>query len=215
MQGEGPSLGAPCVFLRLGHCNLRCRWCDTPYTWDFRRYPYAQEVRERSVLELAAELEKSPRIVVTGGEPLLQEDAVTELVLSLPPEIPIEIETNGTLAPGSALARRVDQWNVSPKLRNSGEPTARTLNEKVLSAFKRTGRAWLKLVIETDADLDEAEALTQSLRWPRQRCFLMPQAATRAELRARGPSLAEACLRRGFRYSTRLHVALWDGERGR
>ena len=38
IQGEGPTAGEPCVFLRLAMCNLHCRWCDTKYTWDWKKY---------------------------------------------------------------------------------------------------------------------------------------------------------------------------------
>src|SRR4051794_41183262 len=53
LQGEGVSIGAPCIFVRLAQCNLHCTWCDTKYTWDFERYRYEDEVREQPVAEVA------------------------------------------------------------------------------------------------------------------------------------------------------------------
>ncbi|HEX6763931.1 MAG TPA: hypothetical protein VF103_00605, partial [Polyangiaceae bacterium] len=126
----------------------------------------------------------------------------------------VEIETNGTIAPNAELAERVDQWNVSPKLANSGDPERLRLRPEALRELAATGRAFLKLVVETPGDADEAEALVRSLDWPRERVFLMPQASTRATLAERTTLVAAEALRRGFRASPRLHVERWDGARG-
>ncbi|MCA9642692.1 MAG: 7-carboxy-7-deazaguanine synthase QueE, partial [Myxococcales bacterium] len=105
IQGEGASTGAPCVFLRLALCNLRCSWCDTKYTWDWKQFRYADEVKERSVDDVAAEVRllladldlegerntakppsypssapHPPRLVITGGEPLIQSKALVALL---------------------------------------------------------------------------------------------------------------------------------------
>lgn len=216
LQGEGPSVGAPAVFLRLGVCNLRCAWCDTPYTWDFARYDYDAEVTERSVGDVRAALEplSGQRLVITGGEPMLQQTALAALLAGLDASVPVEVETNGTLAPEPALSARVDQWNVSPKLANSGEPERRRLIGDALASLRDTGRAFLKLVIESADDLGEADALVKRLSWPLERVVYMPQASTPELLAERSPWLAEACRERGVRFSTRLHVALWGARRG-
>lgn len=215
LQGEGASAGVPCVFLRLATCNLRCAWCDTKYTWDFKQYRYENEVREVPVEVVATELRalRSRRLVVTGGEPLLQQPTLEALLLELGDEWTVEVETNGTLAPSPALAARVDQWNVSPKLENSGEPLARRLDRVVLDTFASTGKAWLKLVLET-GDADEATALVRNLGWPVERVLFMPQARSRAELLDRSPAIAELSRAHGVRFSSRLHLVLWGERRG-
>jgi organic radical activating enzyme len=214
LQGEGVSMGAPSVFLRLALCNLRCSWCDTKYTWDFEHHRYEDEVHETSVADVAAQLEqkRARRLVVTGGEPLLQQDELAELFRELP-EFVIEIETNGTKLPSPALLARVDQWNVSPKLSSSGETRARSIFPETLQVFAETRRAWLKLVV-SGPDLDEADALIEELGWPRERVLFMPEALNREQLQSRSPLVAAAALSRGVRFSTRLHVELWDGRRG-
>ena len=82
-------------------------------------------------------------------------------------ELQIEVETNGTLAPEPALAARVDQWNVSPKLAHAGDPEARRIRIDALLALRDTGRAFLKFVLQSEQDWHETEALIERLGWPR------------------------------------------------
>jgi 7-carboxy-7-deazaguanine synthase len=162
------------------------------------------------------ELAKSTvgRLIVTGGEPLMQQRALALLLAALPGTPFVEIETNGTLAPDPALAERVDQWNVSPKLSNGGDPEALRIRPAALAALLATERAFLKLVVGNAADVVEADALVAGTGWPRERVMLMPEAANRAELAARSGFVKEAALLRGLRSSPRLHVERWDGARG-
>jgi 7-carboxy-7-deazaguanine synthase len=216
VQGEGPSAGEPAMFLRLARCNLHCRYCDTRYTWDFERFRFEDEVSERHIAELSEELRRSAagRLVVTGGEPLLQGRALAPLLALLPPALYVEVETNGTLAPEPALAERVDQWNVSPKLSNGGDPESLRIRPAALAALLATERAYLKLVVGNTRDVVEAEALVVGTGWPRARVLLMPEAANRAELAERSGFVRKEALIRGLSYSPRLHVERWDGARG-
>jgi 7-carboxy-7-deazaguanine synthase len=216
LQGEGPSTGEPAFFVRLAHCNLRCGFCDTKYTWDFERHPYADEVSEWSVESLAERIAAAPeqRLIVTGGEPLLQQAALARLLERVLPDVFVEVETNGTLAPSDELVARVDQWNVSPKLESSGNQLADRRNDAALARFLATGRAWLKVVVESERDCLETERWLAELGWPRQRALLMPEARDRRTLRERAPFVRRAALSRGLGFSTRLHLELWDGRRG-
>ncbi|MFT6627957.1 MAG: 7-carboxy-7-deazaguanine synthase, partial [Flavobacteriales bacterium] len=56
VQGEGPSTGVVSTFLRLAHCNLRCTWCDTPFTWDWTRHDVRVEVHEHSVADVCSKV---------------------------------------------------------------------------------------------------------------------------------------------------------------
>jgi len=216
IQGEGASAGARCVFLRLATCNLRCSFCDTKYTWDWDAYRYEDEVRHAEVGAIAAELEGrgDRRLVVTGGEPLLQQRALLPLFDALGDAWFVEIETNGTLSPSAEMLTRVNQWNVSPKLGNSGEPEARRLLPSPLHALRDTGRAWLKWVVASEEDAADAAAWTRRLEWPEARVLFMPLGATRAELGGNKARVAELASRHGFGVSPRLHVDEWDGRRG-
>lgn len=216
LQGEGVSSGAPAIFVRLAQCNLHCTWCDTKYTWDFERYRYEEEVREQTVAEVAqlVNASASRRLILTGGEPLLQQRALKELFARLAPDIVVEVETNGTIAPEPEALRRVNQWNVSAKLSSAGDPEQFRIRPDVLGTFRGTASAYLKLVVRTNSDYAEADALVQRLAWPSERVLLMPEATDREQLRARSLDVAQAAHARGFRFSSRLHLELWGGRRG-
>ena len=204
LQGEGARCGSPAVFLRLAGCNLHCSWCDTRYSW----LPGC----ELEEAEVAARLQAfgCPAVVITGGEPLLQAEALERLLALLPTDFYIEVETNGTLPPTPVLAARVNQWNVSPKLAHAGNAPSEALRPEVLAAFVDTQKAWFKFVVRSEEDWPAIAAL----ELPQQRIILMPCAANRRELEAARPIVAQMCLEHRVRLGERLHVVLWDTAKG-
>jgi len=91
LQGEGKSQGRPCTFIRLTGCNLRCAWCDTSYAHQGGEEMSITEVLDRVWLQ------NGKQICITGGEPLLQHEAVLELLKKFSLHgYTVEIETNGT-----------------------------------------------------------------------------------------------------------------------
>jgi 7-carboxy-7-deazaguanine synthase len=216
IQGEGASIGVPSTFLRLSICNLRCSWCDTAYTWDWTRYDRAEQTMQCSVEDVVERVSGLPprNVVITGGEPLLQREALEPLCVALgAADYTIEIETNGTIAPGP-LGGVVTRWNVSPKLRSAGNAGLRTIDAGVLKSFAAQPGAVLKFVISEPADVDEAAAIAAGAGFNAGRVILMPEGRTAADLAAKSGWLAEACTARGFRFSTRLHILLWGDKRG-
>lgn len=216
LQGEGVNTGKPCRFVRLSLCNLHCHYCDTKYTWDFERFDYETEVREVALSRVVEQFAGAPanHVVVTGGEPLLQQRALAKVFARLPGDLFLEIETNGTRVPSAALLERVNQWNVSPKLSSAGDTEALRIRPEALTALRDSGRAYLKLVVRTEQDRDEAEVLRERFGFARERTLLMPEAATREELEARSPVVAAWSQALSLRFSSRLHVTLWGGRRG-
>lgn len=225
LQGEGASLGKPCAFVRLSRCNLACVWCDTAYTWRFTgdnrphrdglAFDRAQNqvtLDEEDVATRIAALGQ-PRLVITGGEPLLQGAALARMVAALPP-MAVEIETNGTVAPHPALDPQVAQYNVSPKLAHSGNPAELALPPERLAAWATEPRAFFKFVIAAPEDLAEVLALQARHAIPSARLFLMPEGRDGETLHARARWLADLCSENGFALSDRLHIHLFGDTRG-
>lgn len=222
VQGEGPSTGRRAAFVRLGRCNLDCCWCDTPYTWDWRGkngrvYNPAEELRRVPVTDVVEEVcdMGTPLVVVTGGEPLLQLDALAELCALLRWHGKwVEIETNGTRPPVRLSDAR---FNVSPKLANSGIPSERRTNPAVLQTFGRLSlhdRASFKFVVQNPDELDEVATLVAIAGAPATAVWVMPEGRTVLEVEERTRALADAVIDRGWNLSGRMHVAIWGDERG-
>jgi organic radical activating enzyme len=225
LQGEGPSMGVPVAFVRLSRCNLACTWCDTAYTWRFEgdNRPHRDGIAfdrkanqvTLSPADAAARIAAlgQNRLVITGGEPLLQAGALAEMLTHLP-DISVEIETNGTVQPSARLDIRVDQYNVSPKLSHSGNPADLALIPERLDAWASDPRAFLKFVIAAPEDVDEVLALQRRHRFRPERVFLMAEGTDSAAQRERQAWLAPLCLEHGFRMSDRLHIHLYGDTRG-
>lgn len=230
LQGEGPSTGRPSVFLRLSRCNLACEWCDTAYTWHFtgdNRAHRAGQTFDRAANQLTLEeddvaariLALDPhRLVITGGEPLLQGAALARLVATLKaarPELQVEIETNGSVGPHPALDRLVDQYNVSPKLAHSGNPRDLALVPERLETYARDERAWFKFVIANPDEVNEVSEVVDNHKIPGGRIYLMPEGTESDTIRARMAWLAPICQAHNWRLSDRLHIHIYGQERGK
>jgi len=215
-QGEGPSIGRRAGFVRLGRCNLDCAWCDTPYTWDWDRYDPAEELHGQSVASVLDQLvDMAPEIVVvTGGEPLLQQRRLIRLLEGCAARgWPVEIETNGTIAPDDRLVSLVAQWNVSAKLANSGVPLDKRIRPDALAALRATNRAAFKFVVTQPSDLDEIAALVDAHGLAP--VWIMPEGTDATTLLDRARVLSDPVLARGWNLTPRLHVLLWGDQRGR
>ncbi len=229
VQGEGPSAGMPVAFVRLSRCNLACVWCDTAYTWHFEGSANKPEHEHRDgvtydrkanqvtldpadVAERIAALGQK-RLVITGGEPLLQAPALAELIAALP-DMTFEIETNGTVEAPARLDIHIDQYNVSPKLAHSGNPAELALIGARLDAYALDSRAFFKFVIASPQDVEEVLALQRAHAIPPSRIFLMPEGTDSDTLRKREEWLVPLCLKHGYRLSDRLHIHLFGDTRG-
>jgi 7-carboxy-7-deazaguanine synthase len=220
LQGEGELTGVPSVFVRTSGCNLRCRWCDTPYaSWN-------PEGRELSVREILAEVERHParHVVLTGGEPMLGK-GIRELASTLRARgYHLTIETAATLPPDEIAC---DLASLSPKLHDStpDEATAGAwrqrheetrLRPEVIRTWLRHYPYQLKFVVSEPAQIAEIDTLLREVgeSVPAHKVLLMPEGTSMEALRGRSGWLAELCKQRGFRYAHRLHVELYGNTRG-
>ena len=215
IQGEGMLAGVPSYFIRTSGCNMRCRWCDTPYT------SWRAEGERRPLARLIEETVDSGmhHVVVTGGEPLLQREigALTEALSAA--GLHVTVESAGTVDPPFAC----DLLSLSPKTANSDPLDAHGDRHRALRCdlsstvrlLQRFPEHQLKFVIEGAGDLPEIHAVLDRLgRIDSARVLLMAQGRTAAEVAARAPEVAALCLEHGFRYTPRLHLDLFGGGRG-
>ncbi len=214
VQGEGVLVGVPSVFVRTSGCNLRCVWCDTPYT------SWAPEGERIDVAGIVERVRAYParHVVVTGGEPMLFDETV-ELTRALKElGLHITIETAGTVY----LPVVCDLMSISPKLANStpdgnwaGKHERTRYQPDVLRRLNDEYGCQFKFVISDPADMDEVKRMIGEVGVADASVVLMPEGTNRDTVSERGRWLTEICLREGFRYSPRLHVDLWGTERGR
>jgi 7-carboxy-7-deazaguanine synthase len=213
IQGEGILAGVPSVFIRTSGCNLRCTWCDTPYTsWN-------PEGRQMDVEEVLAEVARYPasHVVITGGEPMIAPDIIFLSRGCNELNRHITIETAGTVdAPVTC-----DLMSISPKLANSTPEGSWAVQhdrlryqpavlKKLMSGYEYQ----LKFVVTAPEDLEEIRAILNDTGANRDRVLLMPEGIDSATLRERAKWLVEVCMREGFRYSPRLHIDLFGNQRG-
>jgi 7-carboxy-7-deazaguanine synthase len=218
IQGEGRLLGMPSVFIRTSGCNLRCVWCDTPYT------SWRPEGRDWNVNTILREVHKYParHVVVTGGEPLLAPE-IEELAKELKREgAHITIETAATIFKRVAC----DLISMSPKLahstpwkREKGKfakmHEERRLNFGVLQKFLEGYDYQLKFVVERRQDFTEIrDLLDQLVGVDRARVLVMAQGKTSGEVRRKAKWIVELCKEHGYGFTPRLHIDLFGNRRG-
>jgi len=214
VQGEGGLVGVPSVFVRTSGCNLRCSWCDTPYTsWN----PEGDDLSVDEILTRASAFSAARHVVLTGGEPMIA-PGIGELSRRFRERgMHVTIETAGTVfAPVEC-----DLMSISPKLSNSApEGVFQTQHERlrlqpnILLRLMSICDYQLKFVIARPEDVDEARALIAQVQAPASKVILMPEGIVAETLDARGVWIAEICKELGFRFSPRLHVQLYGNRRG-
>ncbi|KUH36518.1 MULTISPECIES: 7-carboxy-7-deazaguanine synthase QueE [Streptomyces] len=215
-QGEGPSCGHPAIFIRLSRCNLTCESCDTKETWDWSRFKPQEVSTRESVQDLVAWVRPSPveLVVITGGEPLLQQRNLVPLVRRLLDEgRRVEFETNGTVMPAPALLVDGVRFNVSPKLASFGMDEAKSIVPSVLRAFAASGRSVFKFVASSVADIDRIAELVD--RHGLAPVWVMPEGTTVEAITSTTRVLADAVASRHWHLTTRLHVAAFADPKGR
>ena len=207
LQGEGRAIGTPCVFLRLGGCNLNCIWCDSVEVWKKGKLTAFENVLSEEHIE---KLNAGAHLVITGGEPMLHQKAVIEYLEYIGNNYFVEVETNGTIMPSYDMLTRVQWWNVSPKLKNSNEPAIKRINEKVISTLASFNSIF-KFVITKEEEMLE---IAQDYSIPSEKLFLMPAGENRQELDLVRINVVQIALKYCVRYSDRLHVVIWDKKTG-
>jgi len=218
IQGEGLLLGVPSLFIRTSGCNLRCSWCDTPYTsWNAEGEDWSQE----RLLDWVSGFPHYRHVVLTGGEPMML-PALVPLTRALHEAGKhITIETAGTVYQPVVC----DLMSLSPKLANSTPHDRENgryaeaheklrIRPEVLTRLTTEYDYQLKFVVSNPSDLAEIEGICRSLNAPPDRVLLMPEGISADTLQQRATWLVEICKQRGYRFCPRLHVLLYGNRRG-
>lgn len=214
VQGEGLLIGVPSIFVRTTGCNLRCSWCDTPYTsWN----PVGEDFTIDEIIAKTDQYTAANHVVITGGEPLIAPGIVELSKRYREQGKHITFETAGTVV----APVECDLMSISPKLSNSTpEGPFRNQHERLRLNFEALRHLTthhpyqLKFVIAQESDLAEAQTVISTLNAPPQNVILMPEGTAEETLKERGPWLAELCKADGYRFSPRLHVHLYGNKRG-
>jgi organic radical activating enzyme len=227
IQGEGKTTGVPAVFVRLAGCNLMCggkgtekdgklhdgaTWrCDSIEVWIKGKSKTYSEILPFDCQEA---IKNGAHIIITGGEPMLQQKNIEGFIQYIMEEINespyIEIETNGTIMPTNDMFNLVDQWNVSPKLANSGMSFNDRIQNDILIKLSKYNTQF-KFVISNKEDWEEIKlinGLNKSL------ITLMPAGSNQEELKETKEMVAEICKENYLRLTNRLHIDIWNKKTG-
>lgn len=229
IQGEGKTIGVPSVFVRLGGCNLMCGGFGTQFdnqlhagaTWRCDTIEVWMQAKRKSFPEIFTEeyvhaIKNGAHIIITGGEPLIQMQAICEMIKYVRSTIHegayIEIETNGTIMPSEELQTEVQQWNVSPKLSNSGNEKQIRINVAALQTFSSLQNVQFKFVISSEDDYKEMERDFYFI--PYEQICLMPAGSSQSELEETRKVVADICKNNFLKMTDRLHIAVWNQKTG-
>ena len=225
VQGEGKWCGTSALFVRLQGCNLKCRWqlsdgatvaCDTAHTWSSGGTACpVSDVAELVRLNIG----RMRHVVITGGEPCLQPEAVVQLIDMLHRlNLKVTVETNGSLF--NAVAQMPDLLSLSPKLSSSGisrqlrAQTVSAVRSNVLAALDSGHDVQLKFVVSSQADEDEIlndYAGSLSALVPDD-VVVMPLGVSDAQLKLSTPLAVNMAIRNGWRFGPRLHISLFGNK---
>jgi 7-carboxy-7-deazaguanine synthase len=218
IQGEGRLVGTPSLFIRTSGCNLRCVWCDTPYT------SWRPEGSSWPLAKILARIDRrsTKHVVITGGEPMLAAE-IEDLTWALRRRNKhVTIETAGTIFKPVSC----DLVSLSPKLKNStpwkrekGKFAAmheeRRLNFSALQNYLDGYDYQLKFVVEAKEDFAEIGGIVDRLKnVDPARILIMAQGTTTKQLSEKAGWIVDQCLRHGYCFTPRLHIELFGNRRG-
>jgi len=213
IQGEG-QYRTKALFIRVWGCNLRCQFngkcCDTPYA------VIEGDKKQMDPMEVVEEIHKNgiKHIVFTGGEPLLYQKHLWEIIGQLTGEHFIEVETNGTIPVVREMKEYVDQFNISVKLKSSKQMkgySRQRINLDALNEFP-LGKSTFKFVVSSEDDIREIKKI-EEIR-PDIPITLMPEGETQEQVLKNLPETLELCMKHNYGFTNRDHILAFGKKRG-
>lgn len=232
VQGEGKTVGKPCIFVRFSICNLKCKYCDSYFTWNFddiagKNNHYHDKVRRRAnqtkispeqLVEKITEL-SCTNIVFTGGEPMIYQAELIYVMKELRKinsKYYFEIETNGTIDFKPEMIELINQINCSPKLSSSGNPVQISQNLSIIKHIAESKKAIFKFVVtykEISNDISEIVEIQTKTGIPNEMIWLMPCGIERRRIIKGSKIIIENLCCAGYNLGTRLHILLYQNRR--
>ena len=229
IQGEGKTVGVPSVFVRLGGCNLICggmgtqfdgelhndaEWrCDSIEVW---MKAQSKEIKDILPSDCIKAIENGAHIILTGGEPMIQQKGLEVLVNYIKEnhnkEAYFEVETNGTIMPNEFLLKNIDLWNCSPKLRNSGMDNAMTFKSEVITKLN-TKNTIFKFVVNKEKEWKEIQETYLPIV-DKKKIYLMPAGENQELLEKNMLRVVELAKENYLNFTTRLHINIWNKKTG-
>ena len=229
IQGEGKTVGVPSVFVRLGGCNLICggmgtqfdgelhndaEWrCDSIEVW---MKAQSKEIKDILPSDCIKAIENGAHIILTGGEPMIQQKGLEVLVNYIKEnhnkEAYFEVETNGTIMPNEFLLKNIDLWNCSPKLRNSGMDNAMTFKSEVITKLN-TKNTIFKFVVNKEKEWKEIQETYLPIV-DKKKIYLMPAGENQELLEKNMIRVVELAKENYLNFTTRLHINIWNKKTG-
>lgn len=203
--------------------------CDTMDVW---RTPDAAYTAEEMFNEFEARgwweslIEGQGHLILTGGEPTLpqHQKAFAEFMEYTRDEFNanpfVEVETNGTQVLMDDFLSEVNQFNCSLKLSNSGHTQDERIDFEAQEQYEHmatstyTPNVTWKFVVSSEEDLEEIDETIELLQIPNDNVTLMPAGQTREQLNKTYPKVADICMERGWKFTPRTHVNIWDQQTG-
>ena len=242
IQGEGRYVGSPSLFFRFGGCNMKCEGfgcseiapdgtkvlgCDTVYAVNKEHFaenwiPITDAQTLLNVKNLYDLPQEAVDIVLTGGEPLIYaNDAIFVNFLEelLKEGHRITFETNGSMDVDFVKYPVYKEciFALSVKLSNSREPLNKRLRGDVIYNIATNAKdAFFKFSIDKDSiDIAlEEEIADIVIHSPKTKVYCMPIGGTKREVEENTEPLIEFCKAKGYNFSDRLHIRIWDANKG-
>jgi len=231
IQGEGPRIGTPSFFIRLGGCDLDCFYCDSKETWSGQSTNIKMTIPSivNEYVKYCQQCKSNiSNIVITGGEPLIQQKEIVNLIKQMnnstkkllyvfPEDINFEIETNGTIEPIIELCELCPEFNVSIKLDSSNVSRSRRIKSKVIKKYVKSSESdfniKFKFVINNETDIEEMLDLYEDFNIDEKIIYLMPEGKTQEEIQQHSLLVVDTCKKYGFKYCDRLQINIWGNKR--
>ena len=221
------------MFVRTFGCNLTCSWCDTAKTWATTQEKAAKTVSGKlftveeqrhlmtpddvvsTLLGKWNIINKPTNIIISGGEPMMQWAKLIPLMRTLFDwGNRIHIETAGTIKTVPDFDVMVHQYNVSPKLHNSGNDFKKRYKPDALRSLMRTEKARFKFVVRDLDDFSEIDFIVKDLDILPQFVQVMPEGIRPQRNIRIAQEIIDEALKLGFGLSFRSHILIWGAKEG-